>query len=44
MREHAEYLETGTREDRRPVPSPEEVAAAGELTALTEELGLYGDG
>lgn len=25
-------------------PSPEEVAAADELTALTEGLGLYGDG
>lgn len=25
-------------------PSPEEVAAADGLTALTEELGLYGDG
>ena len=43
-REHAGYLEGGTWEDRRPVPSPEEVAAAGELTALTEELGLYGEG
>jgi hypothetical protein len=43
-REHREYLETGTWEDRRAVPSPEEVAAADGLTALTEELGLYDDG
>jgi hypothetical protein len=26
------------------IPSPEEVAAADGLTALTEELGLYGTG
>jgi hypothetical protein len=44
VREHAEYLETGTWEDRRPVPAPEQLTAADELTALTEELGLYGNG
>jgi hypothetical protein len=41
VREHAEYMAAGTWEDRRPVPSPEELAAADRLTALTEELGLY---
>jgi hypothetical protein len=41
VREHAEYRESGTWQDRRPVPSPEELAAADRLAALTEELGLY---
>ena len=44
VREHAEYLETGTWQDRRPIPSPEELAAADRLAALSEELGLYDTG
>jgi hypothetical protein len=44
IREHAEYRERGAWEDRRPVPSPDEVAAVDELAAVTEDLGLYDGG
>ena len=40
VREHAEYMETGAWEDRRGA-TEDERRAAGEPTALTEELGLY---
>jgi len=39
--EFLDHPETGVRRTR---PSPDEVAAADKLTALTEELGLYGEG
>lgn len=37
------FLDPAVKVTGRLVPSPEEAAAADELTALTEELGLYGE-